>query len=285
MNGVKVTYTPKGPVIEGTGGRFLTTRLMWRELGSARELIWRLFLRDFSAKYRQSALGVLWAVIMPLIIVGMFVGMNRSGILNIEDVGIPYALYAIIGLTVWNVFTVGLTATSNALVGAGAMVVKINFPKVALVLAASGQSLVELLIRMVLIALAFVYFGVVPSLPGLFVGIVCLLPIYLLMVGMGFVLSLASGVLRDIPNVLNIGLMMVMLLTPVVYPITGESFLARANVWNPLNYLVNVPRDFMVRGHSEFLGEFMWAALLSVIVFYTGWRLFYLAQTKIAERI
>jgi lipopolysaccharide transport system permease protein len=285
MNGVKVTYTPKGPAIEGARGFFLTTRLMWRELSSARELIWRLFLRDFSAKYRQSALGVLWAVIMPLIMVGMFVGMNRSGILTIEDVGIPYALYAIIGLTVWNVFTVGLTTTSNALVGAGAMVVKINFPKVALVLAASGQSLVELLIRMVLIALAFVYFGVTPSWGGLFVGILCLVPIYLLMVGIGFVLSLASGVLRDIPNVLNIVLMVVMLLTPVVYPITGESLLARANVWNPLNYLVNVPRDFMVKGHSEFLGEFIWVAVLSPIVFYAGWRLFYLAQTKIAERI
>jgi lipopolysaccharide transport system permease protein len=285
MNSDKIKYTSKGPDIEGTSGPFLTSRLMWRELASARELIWRLFLRDFSAKYRQSALGVVWAILMPLVMVGMFVGMNRSGILTIQDVGVPYALYAIIGLTIWSVFTVGLTACTNALITAGPMVIKINFPKIALVLAASGQGVVELLIRTVLIALAFLYFSVAPSWSGLFIGLICLIPIYLLMTGIGFVLSLAAGVLRDIVNMLNIVLMGIMLLTPIFYPITGDSLLARANVWNPFNYLVNVPRDFIVRGHTEFLTEFFWVTAFSVIVFYTGWRLFYLAQTKIAERI
>jgi len=258
---------------------------MWRELVSARELIWRLFVRDFMAKYRQSVFGVSWAIVMPLVTVGMFVSMNRSGILNIQDVGIPYALYAIIGLTIWNVFTVGLTASTSSLIGAGAMVVKINFPKVALVIAATGQSVVELLIRLILIALTFLYFGVVPNWNGLVVGLICLIPIYLLMTGLGFVLSLAAGVLRDIVNVLNIALMVVMLLTPILYPIRGSSLLARANVWNPFNYLVNVPRDFIVNGHTEFMREFLVITVLSFVVFYVGWKLFYLAQTKIAERI
>lgn len=282
---VKVTYTSRGPSVEGAGGLFLTTRLMWRELLSARELIWRLFVRDFSAKYRQSALGVIWAVVMPLVTVGMFVGMNRSGILTIGDVGMPYPLYALIGLTVWNLFSAGLTASSNSLINAGPLVVKINFPKVALPLAATGQSLVELLIRIVLTALAFLWFGVAPSWGGLIAGLICLIPIYLITAGMGFVLSLAAGVLRDIPSVLSVALMMAMLLTPVVYPITGTSLLARVNVWNPFNYLVNVPRDLIVRGHTEFPGEFVLSTILSMAVFYAGWKLFYLAQTKIAERI
>ena len=89
---IKITYTPEGPSVEGAGGLFLTTRLMWRELVGAWELIWRLFVRDFSARYRQSALGVVWAVVTPLVTVGMFVGMNRSGILTIGDVGVPYPL-------------------------------------------------------------------------------------------------------------------------------------------------------------------------------------------------
>lgn len=285
MNNNKVTYTPKGTLIEGEEGFFLITRLMWREFISARELIWRLFIRDFSAKYRQSMLGVTWAVAMPLVTVGMFIGMNRSGILNIQDVGIPYALYALIGLTIWSLFTVGLTASTNALIAAGSMVVKINFPKVALIFAASGQGIVELLIRIILIAIAFLYFGIAPSWVGLVIGLACLIPIYLMMVGIGFVLSLAAGVLRDIVNVLNMVLMATMLLTPILYPITGDSFLARVNLWNPFNYLVNVPRDLIVKGQSEFHLEFILSSVLSVIVFYTGWRFFYLAQTKIAERI
>lgn len=282
---VRILYTPGGPIITDKRGPFITTRLMWSELISSKELIWRLFVRDFSAKYRQSALGVVWAAIMPLITVGMFVGMNRSGILKIEDVGIPYPLYAIIGLTIWNLFTVGLTACTNSVVGAGSMVVKINFPKVALILAASCQGVVEFIIRAVLIAFIFIYFGVAPAQLGLLIGLLCLIPVYLMMVGTGFVLSLVAGVLRDIINVLNLALMGVMLLSPILYPIKGNSLLARANIWNPFNYLVNVPRDFIVTGRSDSVPEFLWATGLSLVIFYIGWKLFYLAQTKIAERI
>ncbi|MDR4499817.1 MAG: ABC transporter permease [Candidatus Scalindua sp.] len=284
-NNTRITYSPDGPCVEGREGLFLKTRLMMSELVTARELVWRLFVRDFSAKYRQSLLGVIWAILMPFITVGMFVGMNRSGVLTIKDVGMPYPLYAIIGLTIWSLFTVGLTACTNSLVNAGAMVVKINFPKVALVLAASGQGVVEFFIRMVLIALTFLYYGVTPSWSGLFLGFICIIPCYLFMAGIGFVLSLVAGVMRDIVNVLSIVLMAFMLLTPILYPIKGDNMLARANVWNPFNYLVNVPRDLIVRGHTDFLMEFSLITLLSVTVFYMGWKLFYLAQTKIAERI
>jgi len=282
---IKITYTPRGPITAGITGPFLVTKLMVLELLSAKELVWRLFIRDFKSKYRQSALGVAWAIVMPLVTVGMFIGMNRSGILNIQDVDIPYPLYAIIGLTIWSVFTVGLTACTSALLTAGSMVVKINFPKAALIFAAAGQGIVEFIIRSALIILAFLYFGVAPHWSGLFIGLICLIPLYLLMVGMGFILSLVAGVLRDILSLLNIALMGIMLLSPILYPITGDSILARANTWNPFNYLVNLPRDLIVKGASDFLTGYIISAIVSIIFFYFGWKLFYLAQTKIAERI
>jgi lipopolysaccharide transport system permease protein len=284
-NNTQITYSPAGPRIKGEKGPFLITRLMLRELISSRELIWRFFVRDFSAKYRQSVLGIVWAILMPLIIVGMFIGMKRSAILSFEDVGIPYALYAIVGLTIWNFFTVGLVACTGSIVSAGSMIIKINFPKVALVFAASGQGIVEFIIRAILIAFIFIYYGIMPSWIGLLLGIICLIPVYLLTVGIGFILSLAAGVLRDIINVLNIALMGFMLLTPILYPIKEDSMLARANLWNPFNYLVNVPRDLIFRGTSEHVISFAWFSLFALIIFYIGWKLFFLAQTKIAERI
>jgi lipopolysaccharide transport system permease protein len=165
------------------------------------------------------------------------------------------------------------------------MVVKINFPKAALIFAASGQGAVEFFIRSLLIGLAFLYFGITPHWVGLIIGLICLIPLYLLMVGMGFILSLVAGVLRDILSLLNIALMGIMLLSPILYPITGDSILARANTWNPFNYLVNLPRDLIVKGASDFLTGYIISAIVSIIFFYFGWKLFYLAQTKIAERI
>ena len=280
-----ITYTSRGVSVEGKNGLFITFRLMLRELISSRELIWRLFVRNFSAKYRQSVLGFIWAILMPLVVVGMFVVMKRAAILTIEDMGIPYTLYALIGLTIWSLFTVGLTASANSLIEAGPMVIKINFPKISLVLAASGQAIVEFMIRSVLVAFVFFYFGIKPHWSGVLLAFICVIPIYLLMVGFGFMLSLVAGVLRDIVSVLNIALMGFMLLTPILYPIQGDNVLARVNVWNPLNYLVNVPRDLIIKGNSGMIGEFILTAVFSIIAFFLGWKLFYLAQTKIAERI
>ncbi len=282
---IRTIYTAKGQNIGDMRGIFLTTRHMWREVLISRELIWRLLRRNFSTKYRQAALGVVWAIFIPLVTVGVFIGMNRSGILNVQNIDIPYALYAIIGLTIWNVFTVGLNACTHVMIKAGPMIVKINFPKTALIFSASGQCIIEFFIRLVLVACAFFYFRISPSWDGVIIGIVFLIPIYLLMTGIGFIFSLFAGVLRDIVNVLHIALMGILLLTPIFYPITGDGMVARANVWNPFNYLVNVPRDFIIRGSTEFFNEFILTTIFSLIVFYIGWRLFYLAQSKVAERI
>ncbi len=280
-----LTYTPQGPTVHGKHALFQTTRLMFQELASAKELIIRLIIRDFSSRYRQSLLGFSWAFIMPLITVSVFIFMNRAGILQIPDVGIPYPLYSLIGLSIWNLFTIGVTAGTNSIVSAGSMVVKINFPKAALVIAASLNGLIEFIIHLVLIFLAFLYFRITPDGIGSVIGIVSLLPLYLLMLGTGFLLSLTAVVIRDVQNILHLALSGLMLLTPILYPISGSSFLARVNRWNPFNYLVNTPRDFIILGSSSTLQEYFLTALVSVAIFYVGWRLFYLAQTKIAERL
>jgi lipopolysaccharide transport system permease protein len=278
-------YTPDGVCRGSTQGIPSVFSLMLIEIVESRELTWRLFLRDFQVKYRQSVLGIMWVFLVPLMTVGMFVIMTRSGVFSIRDVGVPYPLYAVIGLSIWSIFTVGLTACTNSLINAGSMIVKINFPKVSLILAASGQGVVEFLIRFVLIILMFLYYGYFPYWLGILCSIIMLLPIYLLTIGVGFVLSLAAGVFRDVVNVLGVLLAGIMLLTPVLYPLSPNTMLSEVNRWNPLNYLVNAPRDLLVKGHTDIIFPFAISSIFSIVVFYFGWRIFYLAQPKIAERI
>lgn len=242
-------------------------------------------MRDFSAKYKQSALGFAWVLIMPIVTVGMFVAMSHAGILNIGDVGVPYPLYAIIGLSIWTLFSGGIMACSSALVGAGSMVAKINFPKISLVIAATGQSLVDTLIRMVLIAFFFIFYQIFPDVEWVFMFIISMIPIFFLMLGIGFIMSLFTVIIRDILTMLHLAFTGLMLLTPVVYPISEGTFLAHANLWNPLNYLVNVPRDLIMKGNSELIQGYIVVSLFSIAIFYIGWRLFYLAQAKVVERI
>lgn len=258
---------------------------MFLEALSSRELVWRLFLRDFSARYRQSLLGVAWALLLPLVTVAMFVTMKRSGIVSIGETGIPYPVYALVGLSIWQLFSVGISTCSTALINAGSMVVKINFPKSALIFAAAGQGWLEFLVRAALTAVVCAWYGVVPNPAGLAVGLLMLLPCCLMMLGAGFFVALLAVVFRDVASALDMLLFGLMLLTPVLYPVPRGSLLAAANTWNPFNYLVNVPRDLMLYGRSQELPEFALVSLLALAVFLIGWRLFYLAQSKIAERI
>ena len=113
---------------------------MFQELFDYRELIWRLFARDISAKYKQSLLGNAWSLILPFVTIGTFMYLNHAGILHIQQTSMPYPLYALIGLSVWQIFATGLNSGANSLIGAGDLVTKINFPREVLVIASMAQS-------------------------------------------------------------------------------------------------------------------------------------------------
>jgi len=137
----------------------------------------------------------------------------------------------------------------------------------------------------VLLTIIFFCYGIIPSVPGIFLAFLALVPLYLLTLGLGFVLSLAAGVLRDIPNIMGIATYALMLLTPVLYPTPPATAFEGINLWNPLNYLVNGARDLVIHGTINTPFGYLYSAIFAVIVFLFGWRVFYFAQTKIAERV
>lgn len=260
----------------------------WREmflsLLQSRELIWRLFLRDFSAKYRQSLLGVLWAILNPIIIVGVFVFLNRAGILNIEETKVPYPVFALIGLSIYGLFSTGLSVSANSIVGAGPMVVKINFPKISLVISSFGQALVEFAVRLLLLVVVFIVFGVVPMWTTVLFPL-AVIPILLLTLGIGCFLSLLTGIFRDTVHVVSLFTTFLLFLTPVLYPPPKAGLFVILNTWNPLSHLIIGCRDLILLGNMSNQGGFLWSSVFSVIVSLVSWRVFYLAETKIAERI
>ncbi|MBN1493705.1 MAG: ABC transporter permease [Candidatus Omnitrophica bacterium] len=255
---------------------------MFLELMESRELVWRLFVRNLSAKYRQSILGYVWFLLMPFIAIGTFMYLNRVGIVNIDTVDIPYPLFALIGLTIWQLFSTGIVSGTNSIVSAGSMVVKINFPRESLVFSSMAQGLFEFMVKSVLIVIFFFIFKVVPSPWGLLFP-VAVLPIIILTVGLSLILSLVNGVLRDTANAVSLLTTFLMFLTPVLYPISATKSIYLK--LNPLIPLVNTPRDLLVYGSIKEPVEFCVATIISVVVLLCAWRIFHLVETKIPERL
>jgi len=255
---------------------------MLKELKDSRELILRLFIRDFSAKYRQSFLGYLWAVFLPFMAIVTFMFLNRSGILNIGKTDVPYPLFALVGLTVWQLFSTGVVSGTNSLVRAGGMITKINFPRETLVFSSLAQSLFEFIIKTLLIVISFFIFKFVPFWTIVFFPL-AVLPILLLTLGLSFIFALVNCLFRDTISAVALIANFLLFLTPVLYPKTEiSSFFFKMN---PLTALVSAPRDLIIYGYIKEPVDFFLASILAILLFLVSWRVFHITEPKIPERV
>jgi lipopolysaccharide transport system permease protein len=276
-----ISYQPDNSLKNGYVNIFVE---IVREIKKNQWLILQLFKRDLLATYKQSFIGIFWVIILPLVSVLTFVVLNHSGIFTIDRLDVPYPLFAIWGLTFWQTFSTGLLAAANALVKAGSMVVKINFSKKALVIASAGQALIPLATLTALALLLSFIYGYLPS-PWILLVPVLAIPLLVMVLGLGLILSLLNGIIRDIGNVLSMLITFLLFLTPILYPLPKEGGFARISSLNPLYYLINLPRDLILFGTSTNWTGFIWSSITALLVFLLCLVAFHLTETRVAERI
>ena len=281
MSEIITTYEPDNSLKKGYLSIFSE---IYDEFKKNKWLTYQLFKRDFFALYKQSFIGVLWAFIIPLVSVGTFILLNRSGIFSIGDINVPYPIYAILGMAFWQLFSTGLITSSNSLVKAGSMIAKINFSKKSLVIASAGQSIVSFLIQLTLVIILFLYYKIAPSTAILLIPLF-MIPIMLLTLGLGFIFSLLNGIVRDIGNILSILMTFLMFLTPILYAKPSTGILARITNYNPLYYLTSVPRELVLTGEITEWKGFLISSIISIFIFIICLIVFHLTETRVAERI
>ena len=263
-------------------GRLL--REMFRDLIASRELAWRLFVRDLSARYRQTLLGYIWAFLPPLATTLTFVFLNKSGVFNVGQIVLPYAAYVMIGTLLWQVFVDAMQAPLRVVASTKAMLVKINFPREAIILAALGEVLLNFTIRLVLLIAVYVRFKIQPP-----------LTVFLLPVGVLSLLSLGSviGILltplgllyQDVGQGLALSSGLWMLLTPVVYPPPSVGPIAKLVKYNPVSPLLIATRDWITSGSTLYMPDFIIIFAGSLLLMFVGWVLYRLAMPHLIARI
>ena len=275
------TYEPDNSIKKGYLSVFSE---ILNDLWSNRWLTSQLFKRSFLAAYKQSFLGIFWAVLVPVISVGTFILLKSAGIFISSGINVPYPIYAVLGLAIWQIFSIGIIASSNSLIFAGNMVTKINFSKKSLVLASAAQSLIPFIVQFVLVLGLSWYYGFKPSAMTFFYPLL-ILPIMFLTFGLGLILSLLNGIFRDIGNAVSMGITFLLFLTPVFYPAAQHGLLSKVTAYNPLYFLIAVPRDMFLYGESASFNGYVLASIFSVFVFVFCLVAFHLTETRVTERI
>lgn len=192
-----------------------------KELWQYRELFLFFAWRDIKVRYKQTALGAGWAILQPFLATGVFtMFFNRvAGISSGSDT-IPYPVFAYLGLMYWNVFSLGLGAISNSIVGSGGVITKIYFPRLIPPLAAMALSIVDFIFAGLAFIVILLIFDVVPHAFGLIMLIPCLILITLGALGVGIFFAALNVKYRDVRSALPFITQLLLFVTPVIYPIT-----------------------------------------------------------------
>lgn len=189
----------------------------FREIWLYRELLGFLAWRDIKIRYRQTVLGVAWALLQPLLTMLIFtVFFNR--IAGIETEGIPYPLFSYCGIIAWTFFANAVSAASNSLIGNQQLISKIYFPRIFIPLGCIGAFLLDLFFCLILAAGLLVWFQrsiswTILSLPVFILGTL------LAASGAGLIFAALNVQFRDIKYVIPFLIQIGLFVTPVIYPL------------------------------------------------------------------
>lgn len=266
-------------------GFFETWAVMSKNIIKSRELIWQLFKRDFFAAYKKSFLGFTWIFIAPIMGIVSWVFLHMTGMFNPGDVGIPYPAYVLIGTSMWGLFMGFYDSAAQTLSAGQALVMQVNYPHEALLFKQTAQHLANFIITFMMNILVLLAFKVIPSWGIIFFPLVAL-PLFFLGAAIGLVTSMISIVAVDISRIINMGMGLMMWVTPVIYSDKIENPIVQIIIkWNPLTYLVCSLRDIIIYGRLYNVAGYFICAGLSLLLFMISWRLFYVSEDRIIERM
>ena len=202
-------------VIQPTRGIAL---LELRNLWEYRQLIYFLVWRNIKARYKQTALGVVWIVVQPIVAMVIF-SVLFGGLLNAPLGGVPYPIFTFVALLPWGYFSGALTRSSTNLVDSAHLITKVYFPRMSIPISGVLSGLVDFGIAFLVLIAMMIFYRIRPT-PA-----VVLLPAFMILatitaLGFGLWLSALNVRFRDVKHMVPFMVQMWMFITPVVYSST-----------------------------------------------------------------
>jgi lipopolysaccharide transport system permease protein len=218
-----------------------------RELWLYRELAFIFAWRDIKVRYKQTALGIIWAILQPVLTVAIF-SFFFGRLAKIPSDGVPYPVFAFVGIVFWNYFSISLTGASNTIIENENIIKKVYFPRLILPISSAITPLIDLGISLVVLVAFMLYYGMFPMLAGILFLPVLFFISFLASSGLGLFLASINLKYRDVRYALPFFIQLLMYVTPVIYPtsLVGEKY-----QWilalNPMTGVIETAR-------SSFLG-------------------------------
>ncbi len=256
-----------------------------RKLWSSRELLLLLTWREIKVRYKQSIMGLAWAILMPAIIVGAGV-LVRVGAAQLTggEVTVDDVASVMVRAVPWAFFAGALRFGTNSLVGNTSLVTKIAFPKEVFPISAVLSNGFDFLIAASVVVLGLLLMGWVPTIHALWAfPLLALLALFT--AGLTMLLSALNLFYRDVKYLVEVVLTYAIFVTPVLFPASIAGRWQSIVLLNPIAPILEGLSDAMIGHRLPQLGWVGYSAAVSVLAALLGYTVFKWLETQFAERI
>lgn len=188
-----------------------------KELLRYKDLFYFLAWRDIKVRYKQTAVGILWAFFVPIITMLIF-SVFFGTFAGVSSDGLPYPIFVYTGLVFWNFFSQAISNASGSLVANQEIVKKIYFPKILLPASSIFVSLIDFVISLLVLGGLMVYYQVVPTALSLLIIPLLIVITYVFALGLGLLLAAINVKYRDVRYIIPFFVQLMLFVTPVIYP-------------------------------------------------------------------
>ncbi|MGB7547410.1 MAG: ABC transporter permease [Terracidiphilus sp.] len=251
--------------------------LQARELWQHRELLYFLTWRDIKVRYKQTVLGLAWAVLQPLAI-ALTLTMFLGRLVKVPSGGLPYPVFAYSAMVVWQLFAQALTQSSNSLLANERLVTKVYFPRLIVPLSAVLASLLDFTISLLVLAMFLAYYRIAPTATIVLLPLMVFLAV-LIALGVGLWLAALNVKYRDVRYTVNFLVQFWFFASPVAYPTSVVP--ERWRIWYGLNPMVGVVEGFRWALRGSGAAPLLLLAIsagVAVVLFMSG--LYYFRRTE-----
>lgn len=257
----------------------------FRELWAFRDLLYLLAWRDIKVKYKQTALGVLWAILQPFLTMVVF-SILFGRLVKVPSDGIPYPIFVYAGLLLWNYFSSALSSSGNSLVASANLISKVYFPRLIIPASASLAGLLDLVISSVIFIGMMFYYNFTPNVSGIILIPALVFQTFIVAIGCGLWLSALNVEYRDFQYVIPFLVQLWMFVTPVIYPVTlfPERYRWLLSL-NPMGGIIEAFRA-SVLGHQHInWGLLAISSVIAALIFISGLLYFRKVERSFADVI
>ena len=247
-----------------------------------RDLFYTLSVHRIKVRYKQSILGVSWAIIQPLAMV-VILTVIFSLIVRMPSEGLPYALFAYVALLPWNYLSTSLTTSTNGLVSHAHLITKVYFPREILPLTYVVASLFDFLIASTVVIALLIYYHVPLTLNILYVlPIMVILTMFI--IAAALVLSAVQVRFRDVGVAVPVALQIWMFASPILYPLTAVPARLRSIYQlNPMAGIIESLRRVVLHGAAPDITVLSCSAIISVLLLVVSYGYFKRVESTMAD--